>query len=278
MENVLRALVFDQQVSLTMIDTTDIVKEGKRLHSLSPSSTLVLGKALSAMAFMSACLKEQTGEISLSTQSDGTGGNIGISGNQALRLRGYIENPDAQGTEEQVLGQSGALTIIRDDGYNRPFVGSCAFTGKDGIDGAFEEYFKTSEQLPTFLRTAVELNEKGECIFAGVAVLQPLPFADAETIAKTKKVPLTDVLKSVQKQGLQQATEIYFPMPRTAEQTRFAQYKCNCSREYLTRVLVTLGKAQADNIIQEDGEIKVHCHYCNSNYVFTQDDVNELFK
>jgi molecular chaperone Hsp33 len=277
MKNVLRALIFDEQVSLTLANTTDIVNEAKRLHFLSPQATIVLGKALSAMIFMSACLKEKTGEISLSAQSDGLGGGMGISGNQALYLRGYIENPNAVGSEEELLGENGAITIIRDDGYNRPFVGACAFPKKGGVDGAFEEYFRISEQLPTYIKTTVELNENGECVFAGVAALQPLPFADEKTLERVQTAPLERVLEQVKTQGVEQAAKDCFQGERAALQLRKAEYRCNCSREYLKRVLVTLGKAQAQKIEQEDGAIKVHCHYCNSNYEFNEEDVNNLF-
>ena len=140
MKNVLRALVYDGQVSLTLIDTTQIVAEGIKLHNLSPASGYVFGKALSAMSFMSACLKEDSGEISLSLKTDGACGEIAVSGNRALRMRGYILNTEMAGdvgvqAEQTALGGNGSLTIIRDDGYSRPFVGACALPEKGGGRG-----------------------------------------------------------------------------------------------------------------------------------------------
>jgi redox-regulated HSP33 family molecular chaperone len=172
MKNVLRTLIYDGQVSLTLADTTEIVKEGARLHGLSKASAYTFGKALSLMTFMSSCLKESTGEISLSIKSDCCG-EIAVSGNRGLHVRGYILNTAAEGvgceeTERALLGGNTSLTIIRDDGYNRPFVGACALPENAGLDEGFEEYFRISEQLPTRLKTAVELDEKGLCAFAGV--------------------------------------------------------------------------------------------------------------
>lgn len=277
MENVLRGLIFKDQVSFTLADTTDIVKQAKKLHILSQGSLLSLGKCLSAMVFMSACLKEKTGEISLSLQGNGTGGSIGVSGNQSLYLRGYIENTTAIGTEKEIIGDFGSLTIIRDDGYNRPFVGSCALSQTGEIDVSFEEYFRISEQLPTRMKTVVETNEDGECVFAGVVAIQPLPFADEKTLEKVENISLEEILKTLQSQGLKQTAEEYFSQDISAESYRKTVYRCNCSREYLKRVIITLGKAQAENIVKEDGEIKVHCHYCNSDYKFSEQDINELF-
>ena len=108
MNNTLRCLIYDNQVSLTLINTTDIVQTAIKLHTLSPSSAIILGKALSSMTFMSACLKEQTGEISLSLNTDGECGDIGISGNHDLNIRGYIQNPKADISERLCFGSNGS--------------------------------------------------------------------------------------------------------------------------------------------------------------------------
>lgn len=281
MNNLLRTLVWDGQVSLTVADTTDIVKKAVALHGLSVASATVLGKTLSAMTFMSACLKEETGEISLSVKCDGIGGEIGVSGNKKLFLRGYIENTQAQaeqGKEEStLLGENGSITVIRDDGYSRPFVGACAFPQTVSVDAAFEEYFRISEQLPTRIATVVKFDENGTLVFSGVAVLQPLPFADEQTLQKTWNISLNEVLSAVQKQGIEESVKAYFVIDKSVWEWRNAQYKCNCSRQYLTRVLVSLGEAQMRHIIKEDGAVRVHCHYCNTDYEFTDTDADRIF-
>lgn len=279
MKNMLRTLVFDGQVSLTLADTSEMVKEGARLHELAPASTVLLGKALSAMTFASACLKEETGEISLSMKCDGSAGGIGVSGNRALRLRGYIENKAIKGETESAerLG-NGSLTIIRDDGYNRPFVGACALPQNGDVDEAFEEYYRISEQLPTYLKTTVELNEKGACVFAGVAVLQPLPFASEETLERVKRTCLEELLSMVKTVGVEATASARFVPDKSVWDLRKAEYKCNCSKAYLTRVLVPLGEEELRRIVKEDGAVKIHCHYCNSDYEFTDQDVDGIFQ
>lgn len=280
MKNITRALVFGGQVSLTLADTTDMVQEAIKLHSLHKTSALVLGKALSAMTFMSACLKQETGEISLSFQGDGAGGDIGVSGNRKLFLRGYIGNTGVgEETDERAcLGENGALTIVRDDGYNRPFVGTCGLPDTGGVDEAFEEYFRISEQLPTRLKTVVEIDENGACAFAGVAAMQPLPFAGDDILEKVENASLTEYLQTVKAQGAQQALVALFKEDTSATESREARYRCNCSREYLARVLVTLGETEMRRIVKEDGAVRVHCHYCNTDYEFTDADADEIFK
>ena len=278
MKNVLRALIYDGQVSLTLGVTTDIVREGIRRHNLTPASAFVFGKTLSAMTFMSACLKETTGEISLSIK--GKEGEIAVSGNRQLYMRGFIENTSLSGEENQAeslfLGEQASLTVIRDDGYNRPFVGACAFPQNGGIDEGFEEYFRISEQLPTRIKTMVKM-QGNECAFAGVAVLQPLPFAEESVLQKVAELPLERLLSDMQEQGIACA-EKWFKKDEKVWEERKASYKCNCSRRYLTRVLVSLGEMQMRQIIQEEGAVRVHCHYCNTDYEFTNEDADLLFK
>ena len=281
MKNVLRTLVYDGQVSLTLVNTTEIVREGIKLHNLSPASGYVFGKALSAMTFMSACLKEDSGEISLSLKTSGECGEIAVSGNRALRMRGYILHTEISGevdtqTERRALGENGSLTIIRDDGYSRPFVGACALPEHGGVDEAFEEYYRISEQLPTFLATEVSFSN-GECSFAGVAVLQPLPFADAETLEKVRGFDLSALLDEMKEKTVEETASARFKKDESVWETRKAVYKCNCSRRYLTRVLVSLGEEQLRTIIKEEGAARIHCHYCNTDYEFTEEDADALF-
>ncbi len=275
MANLLRTLIYGGQVSLTLADTTALVQEGARLHALSHVSTGLFGKALSAMTFMSACLKGERGEISLSLKGAGACGEIAVSGNQQLRMRGYIDNTALAAGQECM--ENATVTIIRDDGYSRPFVGACAFPKGADMDKGFEEYFRSSEQLPTRICTLVEVNEGGRCEFAGVIALQPLPFADEDTLEKVAGVDLKGLLACVKEKGVFACAKEHFKEEFSVWEERTAVYKCNCSREYLTRVLVSLGEEGMRRIIQEDGAVKVHCHYCNTDYEFTNEDADKLF-
>ena len=277
MKNVVRTLVFGG-VSLTVADTTEVVKAGIEKHRLSKTSAFSFGKALSAMTYMSSCLKEKKGEISLSLKTDGACGEIAVSGNQNLYMRGYVLHTDLpEMTERECLGENGYITIIRDDGYSRPFVGACVLPNEGGIDEGFEEYFRTSEQLPTRIHTAVEFDEKGECVFAGVVALQPLPFASDEVLEKTWAVPMAEILSKVQEKGIEQTVEECFASEKEVWELREATYRCNCSREYLSGVLVSLGEKELRALIEEQGSAKIHCHYCNTDYEFTNEDADGLF-
>lgn len=281
MKNVLRTLIYNESVSLTLLDATETVNEAIRLHGLSRASAVVFGKALAVMTYVASCLKEETGEVSVSIKGSRAADKISVSGNYALNIRGCIDNPiaDAEPGDgaDSFLGD-GTLTMIRDDGYSRPFVGACAIPCGSGIDEAFEEYYRISEQLPTRIASVVRLDERGGCAFAGAAVLQPLPFADEELL---KRLPVGEELKGVARAiselGLEKCAEAYFSAKSEDFSLREAAYKCNCSREYLSGVLVSLGRGQLVDVLRSEGEIKVHCHYCNKDYRFTREDIDGLF-
>lgn len=271
MKNVFRQLIYGDQVSLTLADTTEIVNEGITRHRLSASQAQLLGSALSAMTYMGACLKEQTGQVSITLKSQN--GELGVSGDQPLHIRGYID-----GFEGALAFGEGSLTVVRDDGYSRPFVGTCALPQNGGIDETMEEYYRVSEQLPTHFKTLIKL-EGGRCAFAGLAVLQPLPFADEETL---RKMPtgkdLEKIVEELQSLGLERTAKKYFSTADSAAEWKEAKYQCHCSREYLSRVLITVGKEELKRIVAEDGAVRAHCHFCNTDYTFDGEDVENLFK
>ena len=57
----------------------------------------------------------------------------------------------------------------------------------------------------------------------------------------------------------------------------FPEYKCNCSRKKIEGVILPLGRDELHKIIDEEGAVKVHCHYCNTDYEFNREDIDKLF-
>jgi len=105
-----------------------------------------------------------------------------------------------------------------------------------------------------------------------------LPFADEETLEKVKTIDLSTLLLSAREQGVEKAVKDRFDVSSEVWETREANYQCNCSREYLEQVLTSVGEEQMRTIIREDGALKVHCHYCNTDYEFTDEDADKIFK
>lgn len=277
MANLLRTLIWNEEVSLTLIDGTILAREGVRRHGLNRAACDSFSKSLLFTTFLSACLKDERGGVSLSLKGSGEVKNIAVSGNRKLEMRGAIDNsnPVYQAEENDFFG--GSLSVIRDDGYTRPFVGACA-TVEGDLDRQFEEYFRISEQLPTFFKSRNVYSKDGEILFSGLVVLQPLPFASEESLKKAAdKSYFERALDLLEAYGLEKSAKFVFSAKTDGMELRDAEYKCNCSKEYLSGVLVSLGKEELLKIIEEEGAVRIHCHYCNTDYEFSKEDVEELF-
>ena len=161
---VLRGLICGGEVSLAVADTTALVNEAIRIHRLSPVCAAALGRTLTAATYMCSSLKEERGALSVTVKGGGPGGNIYVSGDKALHMRGYIEQPqvdlppNARGKLDVggCVGRDGYLSVVREDGDGQPFVGTTELvSGEIGED--FAAYFAYSEQLPTAIAVGVKI-------------------------------------------------------------------------------------------------------------------------
>ena len=273
---ILRALVYDEEVSLAVIDMTQTVNEAVRIHDLSALSAAALGRTLIAAAYMCSSLKEEKGALSVTVRGDGVGGGIYVSGDKALHMRGYIENPhaelplNAKGKLDVggCVGRNGYLSVVRDDGENVPFVGTTPLvSGEIGED--FAAYFAYSEQLPTAVAVGVKIGKDGTCIGAGGVFLQPLPGASEESIAKAEKIigEFAAISTLCEHFTAEEILNRYFGTVNFY--TLHPAYKCNCGRHYIEGILAAMGEQELRSILEEQGCVSVHCHYCNTDYTFT---------
>lgn len=272
MNKLYRTLVYDDEVSLSVLDTTELVSKAIKIHNLDCASSQVLGGLLTACAFMAGCLKSADGAVSITVKLDDGVSCASVSGDKAGHIRGY-----AEGFKNGIRG--GNMTVIKDDGYSRPFLGTCELKSGD-ISENFMQYFQKSEQIDTAAVIDVKI-ENGTCVAAGGIIMQLLPGTreeNAELAEKTMRgfVPFANRLLHLGADGIMQK---YFPsaMKNSAAYIINPEYKCNCSRKKIEGVVLSLGKAEAEGIVKEQGAVKVHCHYCNTDYAFTEEDVLKLF-
>ena len=272
MDKLLRTLIEDGQISLVAIDSAKMVRHAQIIHNLTPASARVFGRIITVMSYMSCWLKNGDSELSVNFKHRGDTGEVCVSGNGDLHMRGYVYNPFAENDE---IGK-GYMTIVRDDNYKRPFVGTCEMISKD-VDENFEYYYRLSEQLPTYIKTEVTFDENGLCKAAGGVFLQPMPMASdlAKQYAQDSLKQLTDLGKILENTGMVAFLKEHFKVETWQE--REIEYRCHCSREYIAEVLTSMGEDELRSIIRSEGKVNVHCHYCNSDYDFTDADVDKLF-
>lgn len=283
MDRLLKALVFDNQISLCVIDSTEMVNEAIKIHKLSPLSAAALGRTMTVSTFMAAGLKSAGDKLYVTVKGDGVGGSIVVCGNADLKMRGYIENPSAELPLKAnghldvggCVGKNGKITVVKSMGLKEPYSGTANLvTGEIAED--FTSYFALSEQTPTAVSLGVKIGTDGKCVAAGGVVMQALPGAsDAALFMAEDTILRMDNLSSIiEEKGIDGLIDYFFGK---LDRTEFhPEYKCLCSREYIEGMLISMGKDELYSIITERGKIEVGCQFCEKNYVFYKEDIDKL--
>ncbi|MCD8308985.1 MAG: Hsp33 family molecular chaperone HslO, partial [Clostridia bacterium] len=232
-----------------------------------------LGNMLTCCVYMSGCLKSEKGAVSITVKASGDVGTVSVSGDINLHMRGYID-----GSLNGKL-KGGYMTVIKDDGFYRPFVGASELISDD-VSRNFMNYFDASEQIPTAVAIDTIIGEDGMCTAAGGVVMQLLPGTSDENRdrAEDKMQNFLNPAELINKMGARGIMQNCFGT-ETAEGHVYItnpDYICNCSRQKISAVLLTMGKEELYNVIKEQGNVSVHCHYCNTDYVFSKKDIDGL--
>ncbi|MBQ9514384.1 MAG: Hsp33 family molecular chaperone HslO [Clostridia bacterium] len=284
MNKILKGLIFDNQISLSVLDTTELVNDAIKTHGLTPLTAATLGRTLTMCAFMSSNLKNEKDKVSISIVGDGVGGKIFASGNGNLDIRGYIDNPKADLPLKSngkldvagCVGKKGRLTVSMSMGLKEPYTGSAELVSGE-IAEDFTSYYAYSEQQPTAIALGVKIGKDLTCVGAGGVIMQTLPFAETENIIKAEEIvkKLSSVSSLIEKIGAEGVLKEFFGDITFSEY--HPKYRCICSRKYIEEVLLSLGKKELYDIIDTQGIIKVDCQFCNKEYLFNKDDVDKLF-
>lgn len=272
MNKLCKALVFDNEVSLSVLDTTELVNDAIKIHNLSEKGAEILGGLLTACAYMAGCLKSEKGAVSITVKSGDGSCSASVSGDKNGHIRGYID-----GAEGGLKG--GFMTVIKDDGFFRPFIGASELKCGD-VSENLMQYFHMSEQVETAVALGVKM-QGGKCVAAGGVVMQLLPGTHEENMDAAENMMQNFIRPAevVEKLGADGILREYFS-ELTEESTTyftFPAYKCNCSRKKIEGVIIPLGFDELDKIVKEQGAVSVHCHYCNTDYTFSDKDVAKLF-
>ena len=282
MDAIYKTLLFDGQISLTVIESTQIVNKAIKYHGLTPLTAAALGRTMTASLFMASNLKNKSDRLSVTISGDGPLGRVIVSADSSLNVRGYVENPSLELplNEKGKLDVKGAvgngrITVVRNMGLKEPYSGSSQIVSGE-IAEDFAYYFTVSEQEPTAMALGVLTSAKGKCLGAGGVIMQALPGCTQEAAEKAEQIILgySDISSLIKNIGAKGICEKHFAgVEFNALKPR---YKCICSKKYIDSMMVALGKAELYDILNEQGEIKVECEYCDKTYVYSKDDVDKL--
>lgn len=285
MNKLLKGLIYNDNLTLSVLDTTEMVNKAIKIHNLTPLTAAALGRTLTVSTFMASNLKNDGDKLSVVVAGDGVGGKITVCGNGNLCMRGVIDNPEATlplraDGELDVggcVGRNGRITVTKSMGLKEPYSGSSKLvTGEIAED--FTAYYAYSEQMPTAIALGVKIGKTGKCVGAGGVIIQALPFATEEDLVKAENVMknFSNISTLIEEKGAEGVLKEYFGDIDYREYN--PKYKCLCNRNYVKGILTSLGEKEVNDIIEKEGSVKVSCQFCNKEYVFGKEDADKLFK
>lgn len=283
---IIRASAANNQIRAFAATTRDLVEYAREVHNNSPIATAALGRLLTAGAMMGIMMKGDKDLLTLQIKGTGPIGGITVTANSRGTVKGYANNPEVMlpPSLEGKLDVGGAfgagmLTVIKDLGLKEPYVGQTNLVSGE-IAEDLTYYYATSEQVPSSVALGVLMNKNNTVRRAGGFIIQLMPFADEEVISKLeKKISMLEPISSLLDKDmtpemiLEQLLgdfdmEILDKLPTS--------YECNCSKERVEKAVISIGRKDIQEMIDDNEPIEVNCHFCNEHYKFEVDELKVL--
>ena len=250
--------------------------------------TAALGRLLSGGAMMGTMLKGEKDLLTLQIQCSGPARGLTVTADANGHVKGFVNNPivELPPNKDGHLNVGGALdlgilSVIKDMGLKEPYVGQCQLqTGEIAEDLTY--YFATSEQVPSSVGLGVLMNKDNTVKCAGGFIVQVMPFIEDEVLNKLeaniqKIQSVTSMLDNghTPEQMLEQVLD---GLNVEFTDTMDTQFKCNCSHERIEKAIISIGKKDIQEMIDDGKEVEVKCHFCNTAYTFSVEELKQILK
>ena len=280
---IVRGTTIDGDARFFFAVSTQTVNKAYNIHKTYPVASVALGRMLTASAIMGSMLKNEQDLITLSIKGDGPMRGVVVTADSSSNVKGYVINPIVDIPLKQngnldvrnAIGE-GFLSIVQDIGLKEPYVGQIPLISGEVADD-LTYYFAKSEQIPTSVALSVLVDRDYTIKHSGGFIIQMMPQADEEVVEKIEKKlqtlpPLTKLFDDGN--SPEQIIEIIFnEIGFKINDTIPINYYCNCSREKVEKAFITVGKQELKTIIDEDGKANLNCHFCNTDYEFSREDI-----
>lgn len=281
-----KAITKDGFFKIAAVVATETANQAHEYHQTMPTATAALGRLLSAGLLMADNLKEEDASLTLQLRGDGPLGILAVVADANGGVKGYVANPAADlplredGKINVGAGVGkGTLSVIRDLKMKEPYIGQIPIqTGEIGDDLAY--YFMQSEQIPSVVALGVLVDRDYSVSCAGGFLIQVMPGCDEKSLTKLENslqglMSVTEMLS----QGMSGEDMIRYVMlgfETEILETVPVGYRCDCGRERMERAIISLGKQEIQDIIDEQGEAEIVCHFCNKGYRFDKEELTEM--
>ncbi len=285
---IIRATAANDQIRAFAAVTTEMVETAREHHNTSPVATAALGRLLTAGAMMGSMMKGEKDVLTLQIKAGGPLQGITVTADSQGNVKGYVGNPDVciPANSKGKLDVAGAvgpgfLTVIKDMGLKEPYSGQVMLQTCE-IAEDLTYYFATSEQVPSAVGLGVLMNKNNTVRQAGGFIVQLMPFAEEEVISRLEQnVQKINSVTNLLEEGhtpeslLEKVLEGFDVQINEKMDTRF---RCNCSKERVAKALISIGRKELNEMIQEGKPIEMNCHFCNTNYSFTVEELKEILR
>lgn len=284
---IVRAMTADGFVKAMAISSTHLVERARNIHKTTPTATAALGRVLTAASMMGNLQKVENGALTLQIKGNGPLGTILATSDAVGNVRGYVHNPSITLLEKYAgkldvgaaVGTDGMLTVIRDLQMKEPYIGSVALVSGEIADDV-TAYFAQSEQTPTACALGVLVDTDQSVKVAGGYLIQLLPGAPEEVISRLEQgIAKAGAVTPMLSDGLTPEDilrRVMADFELEFLETTEVCYKCYCSRERVASTLITVGKKDLQEMIDEGKPITIECQFCDTKYQFTPDELREL--
>ena len=285
---IVRATAANNQIRAFAATTRDLVEVARKSHDTSPVATAALGRLLTGGAMMGVMMKGDKDVLTLQIKCSGPIGGLTVTADSRGNVKGYVNQPqvilpaNAQGKLDVggALGL-GVLSVIKDLGLKEPYVGQTELkTGEIGDDLTY--YFASSEQVPSAVGLGVLMEKDNTVRQAGGFIIQLMPFAEEEVIAQLEKnlAEVTSVTELLDQGYTPEMLleKLLGNMGLEINEKMETGFSCNCDKVRVGKVLISLGEKELQSMIDEGQDIELNCHFCNTNYKFTVEELKELLE
>lgn len=283
---IVRATAADGAIRAFAMTSRGIAEEARGRHNTSPTVTAALGRLMTGAAMMGVMMKGEKDLLTVQIQSAGPLRGMTVTADANGHVKGYPVVPDVMlpPNEKGKLDVGGAvgpgmLRVIKDMGLKEPYVGQTDLqTGEIAEDLTY--YFAASEQIPSSVGLGVLMNRDNTVSQAGGFIIQLMPFTEESVIqALEQKLSGLTSVTNLLSQGYSPEDMLDYILGDFGVDVTEripASFSCNCSKDRVKKAIISIGKKDLNEMIADAKPIEVKCHFCNTAYTFSVEELKEI--